>query len=126
MKPMVYGRDKVTGAEVHNWEVHSQLQLCVSRDLMDDSPASLAGQCSGLSTGVSWSHSLSPISRSTVKNTGAGRARHFVLHHIDILWSMLVLSGMLPTHHAFQWVGSARCQSHEENIEMGEFKETQS
>lgn len=93
---------------------------------MDDSPVSLTGQYSGLSTGVSWSHSLSPISRSTVKNTGAGRAHYFELYHIDILWSMLVLSGVLTTHHEFQWVGSARCQSQEENIEMGEFKETQS
>lgn len=117
-------RDRVTGAEVHNWEVHSP--LCISRDLMDNSPASLAGQCSGLSTGVSWSHSLSPISGSAVKNTGAGRACHFELHHIDILWSMFVPSGVLPIHHAFQWVGSAGCQSQEENVEMGEFKETRS
>ena len=38
---------------------------------------------------------------------------------------MLVLSGMLQTHRAFQWVGSAGCQSQEENVEMGEFKETE-
>lgn len=50
-----------------------------------------------------------PISRSTVRNTGAGSARYFELYYIDILWSMLVLSGMLPTHHVFQWVGSAGC-----------------
>lgn len=60
-----------------------------------------------------------------VKNVGALRACHFEWDHIDILWSMLVLSGVLPTHCPFQWVGSAGCQSREENVEMGEFKESQ-
>lgn len=49
---------------------------------------------------------------------------HFELDHVDILWSVLVLSGELPAHCQFPWVGSAGCQSREENVAEGEFKET--
>lgn len=37
---------------------------------------------------------------------------------------MLVLSGELPVHCQFLWVGSAGCQSPEDDVEMGEFNET--